>query len=343
MDKNIKPNDAINKNLEEFIKKYQKTFKEIKEIYVYFKNTPLRIKIYNVTLSFTLLMIFTYVKHNLPLSIFFAITTFFCFLFIDRIYAVFFIILYIIIIVKIVNERNIYIGNPILQTDIIKNSKPYDCTSGSLMLSSDTLPQDLNGGYYTYSFWVYINGNSNPTNNGVDWYSYRLKEWKSIFYRGNSMNNNGDLSSLIQFPGIWLTPVINNMVIVFQNGSVVERLEIDNIEFNTWNNYTIVLESKSISIYINGFLDRSLNLHQNINIMNNYNLYITNDINASQNKTSGFAGYLAELMCYNYALGPSYIYNSYIYYKKIIEAYQMKLDYKNNYKLPGLITNSDYL
>lgn len=339
--------EPINKNLEDFIRKHQKKIKDFKEAYSYynnyFKNVPLRIKIYNVILSLTFLLIFTFVRHVLALSIFFALTTFFCCFFIDRMYALLFVVSYIIMIVKIVNERNIYIGNPILQTDIVRNYKPYDCTSGSLMLSSDNLPQELMGGFYTYSFWLYVNGGNNSNNNGVDWYSYRFKEWKSVFYRGNSMNNDGDMSSLIQFPGIWLTPVINNMVIVFQNGSTVERLEIDNIQFNMWNSYTLVLEAKSVSIYINGLLERSLNLHQNINIMNNYNLYLTSDINASHNKKSGFAGYLAELMCYNYALSPSYIYSSYIYYKKIIDSYQIKIDNKTKYVLPGLITNSDYI
>ena len=78
--------------------------------------------------------------------------------------------------------------------------------------------------------------------------------------------------------------------------------------------------------------------------MNNYGLYITNDKITNSSKKSGFPGYLAELTCYNFALSPSYILNSYKYYKKTIENYQKKLDMKNNnYALPKLITNSDYL
>ena len=203
------------------------------------------------------------------------------------------------------------------------------------------MPQDLNGGYFTYSFWLYINGGSNNTNT---WDNYRYNEWKSIFYRGNAIDNSGDLSSLIQFPGFWLTPVLNNMVIVFQNGSYVERLEITDLPFNKWTNISVVVETKSVSIYINGLLDRSLNLHQNITIMNGYNLYLTSDMMASVNqKQSGFAGYLAELIFYNYALTPYDIQKSYNYYKKIIDSYQFEIDSKNNYYIPNLITNSDYL
>ena len=76
--------------------------------------------------------------------------------------------------------------------------------------------------------------------------------------------------------------------------------------------------------------------------MNSYNLYLTSDINASNNKQSGFSGSLAELIFFNYALTSYDINNSYIYYKKIIDTYQLKIDSKNTYIIPGIITNSDY-
>ena len=132
-------------------------------------------------------------------------------------------------------------------------------------------------------------------------------------------------------------------MIVFQNGSYVERLELSNVPFNTWTNYTIVVETKSVSVYINGELDRTLNLYQNITIMNGYNLYIANDKNSSKNKKNGgFAGNIAELIFYNYALTPSDVFRSYSYYKKILDNYQKDIIEKQNYSIPGLITNSDY-
>ena len=182
--------------------------------------------------------------------------------------------------------------------------------NNSLTISDSKLKQDLYGGYFTYSFWVYINGNNDNKNN---WENFRYNEWKSIFYRGTPIDSNGDLSNLIQFPGFWLTPVLNNMVIVFQNGSYVERLELDNIPFNTWMNIVVVVETKSVSIYVNGLLDRTLSLYQSISIMNGYNLYLTSDIKTSKNQNqSGFAGQLSELIYYNYSLKPNEIYKLYI-------------------------------
>ena len=344
-------NQPMNKNLELYARTHQNLIRHAKytqEKFTagkeYINGTSFHIKILNVVLFFVLTLIFTYVKYNLTLSIFFAIMTTLFLLFLGTLYAILFLAVYITSIIRVINLQYIYRGNPILQTDIIKNSVPYNCTSGGLSISSDTLPQDLAGGYYTYSFWIFINGNNNYNDSNITWSNYRYREWKSIFYRGNQINSTGDLTSLIQFPGFWLTPVLNNMVIAFQTGGVVERIEIDNIQFNTWVSFSIVIESKSIFVYINGLLDRTLNLQQSASIMNNYGLYITNDKITNSSKKSGFPGYLAELTCYNFALSPSYILNSYKYYKKTIENYQKKLDMKNNnYALPKLITNSDYL
>lgn len=293
-----------------------------------------KIKPIYIFILLLLTFIFTFLYFNISLSILFAIISFIMLMFVNKVFGSIFIILYIYFISNISYENNKIIGNPILQTDIIRNKVPYNCKSNSLVIDSSQIPQNMNNNHFTYSFWLYINGNT--------WNSFRNMEWKSIFYRGTPFNNNGDLSSLTQFPGFWLTPVLNNMVIVFQNGHNVERLEMDNIPFNTWTNFTVVLETKSISIYINGLLERSLNLSQNISIADNYNLYIANDILTSKNKESGFDGFIAELIFFNYALNSKDVFNSYNYYKKIINIYQYKNISKCNYNLPNLITNSDY-
>lgn len=335
-----------NEKLEKFIKKTADTIRFSKEKYNKVKelinNTPILIKILNISVPFTITYIFTYIYFNLPLSILFSLITSFVILLLSKLFAIIYIIIYILSLINVLQTRNVTIGNPIPITDIVKSKNPYVCLNQSLMIPSNELAQDLYGGYFTYSFWLYINNSTTSINDQPNWYNYRYNEWKSVFYRGSPINNSGDISKLLQFPGVWLTPIINNMVIVFQNSSYVERIEINDIPFNTWMNYNIVVETKSVSIYINGKLDRSLNLYQNISIMNNFPLYLTSDILMSKNKDkSGFAGSLAELIFYNYALSPADIFNSYKYYKKIIYGYQNNLN-KNNYSIPGLITNSDY-
>jgi len=343
MSTNIQSDIQLDKNLEKILKHTSRAIKTIKSIHDiskrYFYNSPLQIKVFTIVLPLIFTYIFTMVYHNLLFSIIFAILEFFILFLINKPLSYLFIFIYIFI--NIINSLHISktLGKPILQTDIIKNKSPYKCFNNNLTINNNNLDQDLYGGYFTYSYWIYLNGNNNDKEN---WNNYRYNEWKSIFYRGTPISSTGDLSNLIQFPGFWLTPVLNNMVVVFQNGSYVERLEIDNIPFNTWTNIVVVVETKSVSIYINGLLDRTLNLYQSISIMNGYNLYLTSDIKTSKNqKQSGFAGYLSELIFYNFALKPTEIYKSYNYYKKIIDNYQNN-QIKNNYILPQILTNSDY-
>ena len=336
-----------NTNTEKFIEKTTDVIRKTKGYYTGVKNmvdkTPLQIKIANIIVPLSLTYIFTFIYYNLAFSIIFAIITFLVGFIMSKIIAIIFIILYTVLIINKDNMMKTTVGKPVPETDIVKNGKPFDCCNFSLTVGTKNLPQDLNGGYFTYSFWIYVNGNNDDLNNKNTWNNYRYNEWKSIFYRGNTMSPTGDLSSLIQFPGVWLTPVINNIVIVFQNGSYVERLELLNIPLNAWTNISIVVQSKSVTIYVNGSLDRTLNLQQTVTIMNGYNLYVGGDKYASNSKNqSGFAGFLGELIYYNYALTAHDIHKSYEYYLKVINNYTSKMD-TSSYISPKLITNSDYL
>jgi hypothetical protein len=337
-------NSEKNQNLENIIRHTTYVIKSVKKLHDIgkraFNNSPIQIKILNIITPLIFVYIFTIIIYNLPLSIISAFLEFLILFLINKPLSFLFIGVYIFINIGISMHKIKTLGRPILKTDIIKNKEPYRCDNNSLTIENNKLEQDLYGGYFTYSYWLYVNGNIESK---VNWNNYRYNEWKSIFYRGTPIDSSGDLSGLIQFPGFWLTPVLNNLVIVFQNGSYVERLELDNIPFNTWMNIVVVVETKSVSIYVNGLLDRTLSLYQSISIMNGYNLYLTSDLKTSKNQNQcGFAGYLAELIYYNFALKPIDILKSYTYYKKIINNYELK-QIKNNYVLPDIITNSDYL
>jgi hypothetical protein len=251
---------------------------------------------------------------------------------------------------QIVNSKNNAYGVPLKVTSLNYTKTPLDCTVSSSILSVDTkeLQKELQLGNTTYSFWIYVNGSNNSVNKNT-WNTYRYKEWKSIMYRGDS-------SSQTQFPGFWLTPTLNNLVIAFQyNNSKVERIQLDNIEMNKWINITTVIENKSVSVYINGLLDRINNLDQTPPDVSPYNLYINNEysnsteeeddgksINPLSKNKNGFPGYLTNVINYNYPLSADYIKESYIYYKKMIDNYQINVDKQNNtYLIPSLITNSD--
>ena len=332
------------KNTEMFVKKTTETLKKGVEVYVKVRtiinNTPIQIRIANIIVPFVLTYIFTYIYYNLALSISFAIITFFFIFIMSKISALIFITLYVVSIVNVYNQLQQTIGKPISKTDIVNGSGPWICNkdnNNALTISHSSLPQDLNGGYFSYYFWLYVkdtNYSSDPTK------GFRINEWKSVFFRGTQSTT---YDGLLQYPGFWLSPKLNNLVIVFQEGNIVERIELINIPINEWFNVCCIVESKSVSIYINGLLDRTLSLNQSIKIMNNYDLFLTSDSSLSSlnPKLGGFDGSLAELIFYNYALTPDDVYKSYLYYLPYLNNYQNKLD-SNNYNTSSLITNSDY-
>jgi hypothetical protein len=351
INKNNKKENNINEDTKKFIENVSNKIKDASRGYLSVKekwdNTSLLIKILNIGSTILLTFYFSYIHYSLPLSIIFFILSFIILFIFNKLFAFMYLAIYIIAIVEITNSKNIAYGVPLKVTDLNYTKTPLDCTSSSSILTVDRneFKKELQLGNTTYSFWIYVNGSNNTVNQNT-WNTYRYKEWKSIMYRGDS-------TSQTQFPGFWLTPTLNNMVIAFQhNNSKVERIQIDNIEMNKWINIITVIENKSISIYIDGLLDRINNLDQTIPDISTYNLYINDDytsvipeeennINISVNK-NGFPGYLTNVINYNYPLTANYIKEAYKYYKKVIDDYQMKLDNKNNnYNIPSLITNSD--
>lgn len=349
----IKNSDKkTNKKINDFFDKTKNTTKEY-----YYKakdllnKTPIQIKLINILVPLTLTYIFTNMYYHLFLSIFFSIITFIVISIMNIQFGMIYLVLYIIIVINQSSKNKFILGTPIKELNLSLNKKAFNCANNGLIIDKNLLPKDLQGGYFSYSFWIYINNKENKNNENINtWNNFRYNEWKSVFYRGTPITKptndlDFDLNNLIQYPGVWLTPVLNNLVIVFQNGGMVERLEITNVPFNKWINYVIVIEQKSVSIFIDGLLDRTLNLYQSINSdIHLYNIYVSGDRYLSKNKNqSGFPGNLAQFIYYNYAIKPEDIRLSYFYYKKIIDYYQNNQDSKETfkYKISNLITNSD--
>jgi hypothetical protein len=238
---------------------------------------------------------------------------------------------------QIKSDNNKSFGIPIKETDLNQTKTPLDCTatSSTLTISNTSFLQEVQPGYASYSIWFYINGNN--------WSKYRYDDWKCMMYRGTKVETNNDQYTIAtQYPGFWLTPTLNNLVIVFQHdGSNAERIQIDNIEMNKWINVITVIENKSVSVYINGLLDRINNIDLSPVDVSNYNLFL-NPQTKKEKTAYGFPGYMTDIIYYNYPLTINNIKQSYDYYSKKINNYQEKTDIKsNNYSLSTLITNSD--
>ena len=110
-------------------------------------------------------------------------------------------------------------------------------------------------GTYTYSIWLYINGDNssvynfythiltnklltNGTLNEYNWSNFRYNKFKNIFVRGDNPNDVENLNKIKQYPGMWLGPELTNLYLVFSNGSNSESFLLENLELNKWMNIT---------------------------------------------------------------------------------------------------------
>jgi hypothetical protein len=195
---------------------------------------------------------------------------------------------------------------------------------------------------YTYSMWLYINGNESGVYNYFNhvlsnllktkksfddhkWSNYRYKKFKNIFLRGDDPNNDSDLNKIKQSPGVWLGPELTNLYIVFGNGENIESYLLENLELNKWINITVTIDNNTISIFKNGYLEITGMISSDLYINNigNKNCYFMG--NPSLGKTNeGYPGFINYFNFYNKVLTPEEIYRLYNNYLPLISSYMKK-------------------
>ncbi len=300
-------------------------------------STPFQIKMGYIFILGSLLYYFLIMKFNLIGSLIIGILLFFVLFLINFYIGIIYLILLLLMIYNKHNET-IKLSGTLIKTTEIKDNKAYNAMKNHEYVKSTIFPKEMTTGLFGYSFWLYIN---KPLNTNL---LYRNNEWKSVFYRGTSLDQKNDISTLTQYLGVWLTPNDESLAFVFQqNGSQTESFELKTLDFNVWTHYYVGVSPKSVNIYKNGKLEVSSALNQSPISMDEYGLYITSDYALSQmedisktniigeedliysNKT-GFDGYIAYLSYYEYPLSANDIENSVnIYVDKIN-------DFENNRK-----------
>ena len=196
--------------------------------------------------------------------------------------------------------------------------------------------------------WLFVNNSNSIYPN--NWNNYRYNEWKSILYAGDSEIQSSDTTNLNQYPGFWMTPKLNNIVVTFQTSSnKVDRFEVKNFPMNEWFNLTCVVERNSVAIYINCEMQNNFNLNTMIpGDYTDYNLYLANDAKLSNelntdNKINknGFPGFLGNLAYYNYALNQTDINMICKNYTHQFKNIQEKDNKNNSCKKSCILTDSD--
>ena len=189
------------------------------------------------------------------------------------------------------------------------------------------LPITPYGNGYSYSFWL-----------SIDNWEYNYNKPKHIF-------SKGDRAGVSVNPGVWLYPKENNLMIRVDTfdrmkgkgpvtmspyGKNVEfkpeaKCDLVKIPLQRWNHIIIVLNNKTLDVYLNGKLTRSCTY-------NEPPIFNQNPIHVTDN--GGFGGQLGELRYFNRAIEPDEVYSIYSSGNKTFNLYSMFSKIKNTIHMP---------
>ena len=148
-----------------------------------------------------------------------------------------------------------------------------------------------NGIEFTWSVWFFIND-----------LTYNTGKYKHIFSKGNNMTTSLDTKGLNfpnNAPGMYIYPKTNDLLIVMNTYETInQEITINDIPIGKWVNVILRCRNKTLDVYINGTITKSVNL--NGVPKQNYG-----DVFVAMN--GGFDGYISDLRYYDYSLGLSEI------------------------------------
>jgi len=137
---------------------------------------------------------------------------------------------------------------------------------------------------FTWSVWIFINN-----------LQYLENQYKHIFYKGNSNLAENGLNFPNNAPGLYLAPNSNTLVVIMNTFNVInEEIKIPDIPLNKWVNVIVRCQNRTLDVFINGTITRSLEL-TGVPKQNYGDVYVA--------MNGGFDGYISNLWYYNYALG----------------------------------------
>ena len=247
------------------------------------------------------------------------------------------IVIIIVVIVLIIMLVTYLVSDPYtLQKNIYSGQTASTIASTSLATNGSNVPSSN----FAYSIWFYVNS-----------WNYRYGEPKVIFGRMGSTSAQGSgsvsgLSGLDPCPAVVLDPVENNISISLgcfpgtgqtatAGGTTkVNTCSISNVPIQKWVNLTVSVYGRSMDVYIDGKLVRTVMLSGIASINNNANVYIT--------PNGGFDGWTAKFQYYPDALNPQQAWNIYTQgysnWMSSLSAYQIQLSLIENGKTQSSLT-----
>lgn len=141
---------------------------------------------------------------------------------------------------------------------------------------------------FTWSLWL-----------NVTTINFNQNTYSPIFYKGNNNINSVGLNYPANAPGLYLEPMKNNLLLIMNTFKEInEEIVIPDIPLNKWINVMIRCQNRTLDVYVNGTITRSLEL-SDVPKQNYGNVYVGTN--------GGFNGFLSDLIYFSYSLGPGQI------------------------------------
>jgi len=161
-------------------------------------------------------------------------------------------------------------------------------TSGAKTITRSVNAND--GIEFTWSTWVFI-----------DNLQYNAGKYKHIFHKGNDQVASTGLNFPNNAPGLYIAPNTNAFVIIMNTyDNINEEITIPDIPLNKWVSVIMRCQNKTLDVYINGTIVRSVQL-AGVPKQNYGDVFVA--------MNGGFSGYVSNLWYYNYGLGTAAIQN----------------------------------
>jgi hypothetical protein len=182
--------------------------------------------------------------------------------------------------------------SPILLDGMINSKQMIQIPQNPAVSGAIPILRSVNDDFgigFTWSVWI-----------NIDDFTYKEKEYKHVFHKGNDNINLSTTPVGMNFPnnspGLYIAPDKNELVVVMNTfDSITEEVKIKDIPLNKWVCVIIrVNEQKQMDVYINGTLTRR-HILPSIPKQNYGDVYVS--------MNGGFSGNTSSLRYYAYPIG----------------------------------------
>ena len=133
---------------------------------------------------------------------------------------------------------------------------------------------EADGVEFTWSIWLYINDTSIDKGGSSSSSSSSESTYYHIFHKGSNNDINADTTYPIACPGLYVNRTTNDLLVhVNSFSNKVNAITITNIPIYKWFNLILRVKNRTVDIYINGYIKKSMEL-DTLPKQNNGDVYI---------------------------------------------------------------------